>query len=197
VEETGTVAIKAVIFDCFGVLTRDGWLPFREKYFSDNPEFYEKATISNHKVNAGLHSYNDFIHELATMADISEAETRTAIENNPPNEPLFAYIRDELKPDYKLGFLSNAGANWLDDIFQPWQVKLFDEVLLYYEIAATKPDAIMYETIAHRLGLMPEECVFIDDQPRFCQGARDVGMHAIVYESTGQVTADLERLLHA
>jgi putative hydrolase of the HAD superfamily len=190
------VAIKAVIFDCFGVLTRDGWLPFREKYFSDKPDLYEKATTSNHRVNAGLHSYKDFIHELANMAILTEAETRAAIEDNPPNEPLFTYIRDELKPRYKLGFLSNAGANWLDDIFQPWQVALFDEILLSYQIAATKPDPIMYETIAYRLGVMPEECVFIDDQARFCEGARAVGMQAIVYESTDQVTADLEMLLH-
>lgn len=190
------MAIKAVIFDCFGVLTRDGWLPFREKYFADKPDLYDKATVSNHKVNAGLHSYNDFIHELSVMAGISETETRAAIEDNPPNEPLFAYIRDELKPQYKLGFLSNAGANWLDDIFQPWQVSLFDEILLSYQIAATKPDPIMYETIARKLGVEPEECVFIDDQGRFCEGARAVGMQAIVYESTGQVTADLEMLLH-
>lgn len=191
------MAVKAVIFDCFGVLTRDGWLPFRDKHFSHNKELYEQATVSNQKVNAGLHSYEDFIRELSMMSGESVEDTRRSIENNPPNEALFAYIRDELKPHYKLGFLSNAGANWLDDIFQPWQAALFDEVLLSYEIGATKPAAIMYETIAQRLGVEPEECVFIDDQARFCTGAREVGMKAITYESTGQVTSDLERLLHA
>lgn len=191
------MAVKAVIFDCFGVLTRDGWLPFRDKHFAHNKELYEQATVSNQKVNAGLHSYEDFIRELSVMSGESVEDTRRSIENNPPNEALFAYIRDELKPHYKLGFLSNAGANWLDDIFQPWQVALFDEVLLSYEIGATKPAPIMYETIAQRLGVVPQECVFIDDQARFCTGARDVGMQAITYESTGQVTSDLERLLHA
>lgn len=191
------MAIKAVLFDCFGVLTRDGWLPFRDTHFSHDKDLYEQATISNQKVNAGLHSYDDFIRELADMAGISVEETRRSIENNPPNEALFAYIRDELKSHYKIGMLSNAGANWLDDIFQPWQVALFDEVLLSYQISATKPEPVMYVTIAERLGVEPEECVFIDDQARFCTGARDVGMKAITFESTDQITSDLERLFHA
>lgn len=189
--------IKAIIFDCFGVLTRDGWLPFREKYFSHDKDKHEQATESNHRVDAGLHAYPDFIKEVASLAGITPEQAHTEIENNPPNEALFAYIRDELKHEYKLGILSNAGENWLADMFQPWQLALFDRTLLSYEIGAIKPDPIMYETIAMRLGVSPEECAFIDDQARFCTGARDVGMKAITFVSTGQVTSDLERLLHA
>lgn len=39
---------------------------------------------------------------------------------------------DDLKPDYKIGFLSNAGANWLDELFI-WQ-QAFDEVVLSYQV---------------------------------------------------------------
>lgn len=191
------MAIKAIIFDCFGVLATDGWLPFRDHYFGANPELYERAVASNKRVDAGLHSYDDFIKEVASMAGVTPHDARETIEDNVPNLQLLTYIKDKLKSHYKLGFLSNAGANWLDGIFEPWQVKLFDEILLSYQIGAIKPDPIMYETIAARLGVVPEECIFIDDQPRYCDGAEAVGMRAILYTDTSDAIAKLEESLHA
>jgi HAD superfamily hydrolase (TIGR01509 family) len=191
------MAIKAIIFDCFGVLATDGWLPFRDHYFGSDPDLYEKAVASNKRVDAGLHSYDDFINEVASMAGVTSHDARQTIENNVPNTQMLEYIRDDLKSRYKLGFLSNAGANWLDDIFEPWQVQLFDEVLLSYQIGVIKPDPIMYETIAARLGVLSEECLFIDDQPRYCEGAEAVGMRTILYTDTPHTLAKLEGLLRA
>lgn len=189
--------IEAVVFDCFGVLATDGWLPFRERYFSHDPELLERATVSNKKVDAGLHHFDDFIDEVAAMAGLQPAEARHQIANNVPNTTLFEYITRELKPRYKLGFLSNAGQNWLEDIFTPEQIALFDAIVLSFEIGAIKPDPITYETVAEKLGVVPEVCVFVDDQPRYCEGAEAVGMRAIWYESTPQTIADLEKVLHA
>lgn len=191
------VMIQAVIFDCFGVLAYDGWLAFREKYFEGKPHELEQAITSNRQVDAGLIGYDQFVAEIAGYAGVTEDETRRVLENNPPNEKLFAYIRDTLKPHYKIGMLSNAGDNWLSDIFVPSQVALFDEIVLSYQLHAIKPDPIMYETIAARLGTLPEECVFIDDQQRFVEGAERVGMKGIVFTDTATTIAELERTLHA
>lgn len=189
--------IEAVVFDCFGVLATDGWLPFRERYFSHDPELLERATVSNKKVDAGLHHYDDFIDEVAAMAGLTATEARQQIENNVPNAKLFDYIRQELKPHYKLGFLSNAGQNWLQDIFTSEQIALFDAVVLSFEIGAIKPDPITYETVAEKLGVAPEACVFVDDQPRYCEGAEAVGMQAILYQDAAQTISDLDKALHA
>lgn len=189
--------VQAVIFDCFGVLATDGWLPFRERYFGHDPELLERATASNKKVDAGLHHYDDFIDEIAEMAGITPAKARQQIENNVPNEALFDYIMKEVKPKYKLGFLSNAGQNWLHDIFTPEQIALFDAIVLSCDIGAIKPDPVTYETIATRLGVLPENCVFVDDQPWYCDGARAVGMQAIWYEDTSQIIVALREILRA
>ena len=71
--------IKAIIFDCFGVLASDGWLPFREKYFSDNPDLLEKAIASNKRMDAGLHTYEDFLREIADLSEVPLNETRALI----------------------------------------------------------------------------------------------------------------------
>lgn len=189
--------IEAVVFDCFGVLATDGWLPFRNRYFSHDPALLEQASVSNKRVDAGLQSYDDFFKEMATLSGLDVAETRRQIVNNVPNEKLLTYLSHDLKSHYKLGFLSNAGQNWLSTIFTPEQIELFDAIVLSYEIGATKPDPITYETVAMKLGVAPEACVFIDDQPRYCEGARAVGMQAICYESVLQTIAALTEILNA
>ena len=189
--------IKAVIFDCFGVLAYDGWLAFREKYFDDNPAVLERAMTSNKHVDAGLISYDDFVREIAGLANVSEAQTRSILEKTPPNEKLFDYIRKSLKPKYKIGMLSNAGDNWLSDIFERSQIDLFDEIVLSYQLGVIKPDPIMYQTIANRLGVLPGECIFIDDQQRYVDGAVQLGMQGIHFEDTSQTIAKIEGYINA
>lgn len=187
--------IKAIVFDCFGVLASDGWLPFRTRHFGENAELLEEATSLNKQVDAGLADYDDFIHAVAALADVTEATARQEIESNVPDAQLFEYIRP-LKAEYKIGMLSNAGANWLDKMFTPNQTALFDAVVLSYELGIVKPDARMYEAIASRLGVLPEECVFIDDQPRYLIGAQDIGMQTVLYENFEQFKTALEKLLN-
>lgn len=189
--------IKAIIFDCFGVLATDGWLPFRDEHFGNKPELLDEARAHNIRVDSGLMSYHDFILWLAEKTKVEYAVIKKIIEGNVPNEPLFAYIRDELKGRYPLGMLSNAGANWLDTMFEPWQVALFDETVLSYELGVVKPHPLMYETIATRLGVLPEEAVFVDDRIEFVEGARAVGMEAVHYRDFEQVKTELESHLNA
>lgn len=45
-----------------------------------------------------------------------------------------------------------------------------------------KPDARAYELGARKLGLPPEQIVFVDDQPANIQGARTFGLRAIWFD---------------
>jgi HAD superfamily hydrolase (TIGR01509 family) len=186
--------IRAIIFDCFGVLTTDAWLPFKEKYFSDNEELFRLATDLNKQADSGLIGYDDFVRGVADLAGISFTDARKTINNNVPNAPLFKHIA-QLKPKYKLGILSNASGNWLPDLFAAEQLAAFDATALSYETGVTKPEPRAYETIATRLSAEPEECVFIDDQERFCTAAEDVGMRSVWYQSFDQMKSDLEKIL--
>jgi putative hydrolase of the HAD superfamily len=185
--------IKAIIFDCFGVLVRDGWLPYRERYFGHDPKRMEQARELNRMVDAGLLTYNDFLKGVAELAGISQDQARREIETNPVNEQLFAWIKDNFKSQYKIGLLSNAGKNWLPTLFTADQVDLFDEVVLSYQIGTTKPDPIMYQAIIDRLGVQPNECLFIDDQPHYCEAAKAVGIEAIYYQDNILLEKSLQK----
>jgi HAD superfamily hydrolase (TIGR01509 family) len=186
--------IRAIIFDCFGVLATDGWLPVRANHFEHDPELNLQAILLNKAVDAGKASYNEFVRQVAEMAGVPEHVAREQIENNIPDEKLFAYIK-ELKRQYSIGLLSNAGDNWLGEIFTPEQVALFDAVALSYETGVIKPDGRAYRIIAERLGYAPQECVFIDDQARYVQGAESAGMCAVLYADADQLRRELPVLL--
>ena len=124
--------IKAVIFDCFGVLATEGWEPFCEKHFVGKPNLMHRARALAKQLNLGIIDYDTFIPRVASLAGVSEGQARAVIDNNVPNQPLFDYIKNDLKPKYKIGLLSNAGDNWLNEIFTPDQLALVDEYVLSY-----------------------------------------------------------------
>lgn len=184
--------VKALVFDCFGVLVRDGWLPFCERHFGHDPGRLGQAHSISRAMNSGHIGIKEFIAELADLTGNDPAAVAKEINQNPANEELFAWMR-EWKPAYKIGLLSNAGENWLEDLFGKDNAELFDGVVLSYEIGAIKPDVRMYEAIAGRLGVEPSECLFIDDQERYCEGARAASMKAICYEDNIQLKNELKK----
>ncbi|HSX46567.1 MAG TPA: HAD-IA family hydrolase [Patescibacteria group bacterium] len=187
--------IKAIIFDCFGVLAVDSWLPFKDEYFGNDRALFEEASNLNRQADNGFISYDEFIHKIAELAHVDPTFVRHEIENNPANTPLFRYIAQYLKPKYKLGFLSNSSGNWLDDLFTKEQIALFDNVLLSFETGYIKPDPRAYQASLNALGVEASEAVMVDDQPRYCDAAKELGMTTVWYQGLAQFKHDLEHIL--
>lgn len=187
--------VKAIIFDCFGVVATDGWLPFKRQYFGDSPKKMERATELNHMVDAGLISYKDFSREIASMAKVSPEHFDKIIKSVVADNSTLQYIAEELKPQYKIGMLSNVADDWLQTLFSESQRNLFDEIALSYKIGAIKPDPRAYEAISNQLDVAAEECIFVDDQERNVTGAQEIGMQALVYKNLDQCKSDLQKLL--
>lgn len=187
--------VKAVIFDCFGVLVTEGWLPFAEKYFGKDSSKRRQAADLMVAVNRGILDYKQFVHDVAALAGIEEKSAHDQIMQNTPNEELFAYIKNELKPRYRIGLLSNTGREGLDDLFTVEQLAVFDKLVLSYETGYLKPQPEAYQVAAERLGIDTNECVFIDDMDERCAGARRAGMQAICYVNFDQMKSEVDKLL--
>lgn len=186
--------ISAVVFDCFGVLVNDGWLPFKNKYFGRDARLFSEATDLNKQFDAGMIAFEDFVQGVADLAEIQPGAAYKEIQQNQPNKALLEYIA-KLKQDYKIGILSNVGENWLPDLFTATELALFDATVLSCDIGTVKPDPRMYTTVADKLEASPDECLFIDDQPRYCAGAEAVGMKSIQYVDTDNCIAAIQKLL--
>jgi HAD superfamily hydrolase (TIGR01509 family) len=112
-----------------------------------------------------------------------------------PNEVLLTYIRAKLKPQYKIGIISNAAADWIGEILAKEDIELFDDIVISYKVGVTKPNPAIYELSLKNLGVQANEIAFIDDIEAYCIAARALGMQAIRYENFEQMERELEPLL--
>lgn len=183
--------IRGIIFDCFGVLHIDVTV----SYFSHFPALSEELHDLNVRADHGFLDRNAYLDEAAkiTGKSVEEVNHGIAIENT-LNKPLVAYIKT-LRPRYKVGMVSNVGRGWINDFFSEHELHdLFDATILSNEEGITKPNPLIFERAAERLGLTPEECVMIDDRPENCRGAEEAGMKAIEFKNNEQMIAALEKL---
>ena len=67
----------------------------------------------------------------------------------------------------------------------------FDGLVISGREGLVKPDAAIYRLLLERYGLRAEECLFIDDVERNIQGARAVGMQAVLFTNPEQLALDL------
>jgi HAD superfamily hydrolase (TIGR01509 family) len=189
--------IKAVIFDFFGVLGLRGSASFRKIFFGDDPVKFQKVEELQDQMGLGNLGYDEFIDQLAILGDVSRAQVLEYTENYQPNTELLDYIRSKLKPKYKIGIISNAGEDWVLKILGEKNIQLFDDIVLSYKAGMIKPEPGIYELSVKNLGIEPEECVFVDDILRYCQGAEQLGMNTVWYQDFERMKAGLEKILES
>jgi putative hydrolase of the HAD superfamily len=188
--------IKAIIFDCFGVVVGQG---FNETYRSAGGDpVTDRAFIDDvlYQSNLGLIPQSQFRQEIAEHLHISLDDWQTAVDTaEQPNIELLEYIV-ELRKKFKMGMLSNANAGVLPrKIGADWLERCFDAVVVSAEVGKIKPDPEIYLYTAAKLGVSPAECVFFDDHARYTEAADAVGMRGIQFKSFRQARAELEKIL--
>lgn len=186
--------IKAIIFDCFGVLTTDSWRAFTATL---PPDQRDRASELNRAYDAGMISLAEFLQGIQEATGRQPDLIENLLDNDiVKNTALLKYIA-ELKPHYKIGMISNIATNWVrEKLLTPEEQQLFNDMVFSYEVRVAKPDPRIFHLATQRLGVEANECVFIDDIDRYCEVATEVGMRAIVYQDFGQMQADLTEILN-
>ncbi|MBO0825016.1 MAG: HAD-IA family hydrolase [Actinobacteria bacterium] len=110
---------------------------------------------------------------------------------------LIAYAR-ALRPRYRTGIVSNSfvGARQREQAAYGFE-DLVDNIVYSHEVGMTKPDPRIYALACTRLSVDPGDAVFVDDAEQCVQGARDAGMHAVLYRGNGHAIEQIEELLAA
>lgn len=183
--------IRAIVFDCFGVLTTESWQLFKSTLPQDQ---IEPARSLMHQSTYGYISYEVFIAELAKLTSRSEAEISSALRHElAKNEPLFDYVRFLKDKGYKIGLLSNIANNWITDTFlTPKEQKLFDAMVLSFEVGMVKPDPRIFHLMCEKLDVETSEAIMVDDIDRYCYAAEAEGMKSVVYTDFQQTRREIE-----
>jgi epoxide hydrolase-like predicted phosphatase len=111
------------------------------------------------------------------------------------NTELIEYAR-QLRPRYRTGILSNSfvGAREREQAAYGF-ADLVDELIYSHECGLSKPDPASYALACELLRVAPEQMVFLDDYEPNVAGARQAGIHAVLYQDNAQAIGDIEALL--
>lgn len=188
--------IKAIIFDCFGVVVGKGFWDVYAAAGGDpikDAEFIDDILT---KASAGMVSSAGFTNLIAEQIGISVEEYRRVVDREErPNLELFNYIKSDLKPKYKIALLSNVNNGVIERKIPQELRELFDVEVLSAEVGFQKPDPKIFKLTIERLGVGYEEAIFTDDQQRYVEPAAELGIKGIVYTDFNTFKSKLEKLL--
>lgn len=164
--------IRAVIFDCFGVL----YVPIGKDYYRSHIPNFEthRAALDDltAQANYGLISQQELADQVAVLAGLPAAEVRANIMGKLVRNQALLDFSQSLRPKYKVGLLSNISSATMDDYFtRAERQQLFDSVVLSSDVGMVKPHPEIFELTAQRLGVDTSECIFIDDNAANCAAA--------------------------
>jgi HAD superfamily hydrolase (TIGR01509 family) len=174
--------IKAIIFDCFGVLVGHGFWSVYESLGGDLEK--DEAFIEEqlNKADIGETSSQEFNALISERLGISlESYKHAFAEDEVPNEGVFQLIQDVLAPKYSLALVSNATGDSVRSKISADKLALFKEVFISGEVGLLKPDPELFMLALSKLGVKPDEAIFVDDHQKYIDGATVVGMHTILF----------------
>lgn len=188
--------VKAVIFDCFGVLIGDGLQLVCQDLEVKDPAGRAFITEMVHLSNRGLIDPDESNRRITERLGMSLTDWRALISSGEVrNEAVLTLVRS-LRPRYKTALLSNIGKGSLIKRFSAAELdELFDVLVPSAEVGMLKPDPEIYRYTARKLGVEPNECVFIDDREGFVTAATEVGMHGVWFRNADQTRAELDKII--
>lgn len=186
--------IKAIIFDCFGVLTGDKW----KEFVATLPEEQRRpASEFNRLLDSGKLPTKDFLSKVSQLTSIPPEKIDGVINAEMhKNTELLKYIAS-LKTKYKIGLLSNVSSRWIHDFLTEEELGLFDDLVLSFEVGMTKHDPEIFDLTLQRLEIKASEAAFIDDNQNYVDTAKQKGIKTILYQDYVQMKKELEHILSA
>jgi len=205
--------VKAVISDFGGVLTtplgnsfaawqRESGIPLEElgtamaaatQRHGEHPLFVlEKGEISQAEFVRRIDTELSGDRSLDGMLDVYFAHLER-------NHEMIDLMRDLRGRGLRMALLTNNVREW-----EPrWRAllpeidEIFETVVDSAFVGMRKPEPEIYTLTVERLGggIVPADCVFLDDIAINCDTASDLGMAAVVFETSEQARAEIESLL--
>ena len=188
------MVIKAIIFDCFGVLVTSARVVLKKDY----PQYKNQIDDLNHQADYGLISRQQFDEQLSNLIGITPDQVESNYwRKSVRDEDTINWLRQLKKSGmYKIGMLSNVGRGFMDSFFTPLeQHEMFDEVILSSDVDLAKPEIAIFELMADRLGVEPNECIMIDDTALNVEAAKNAGMQGIWFVSTDTAQNEFDIIL--
>lgn len=187
-------SIRAVVFDWGGVLIdslKEGVLNDLSKKLNVSKDSFSRAYEKHCKLFFNGSSEEEFWNNMSNTLHCA-----------PPKSPLWVDVirkhyheRTELielikrlkRKNYIVAFLSNTERPTKKLFLEHGYDSLFDIALFSCDEGVSKPESEIYKRLLKVLKTKPKETLLIDDTIENIQGAQELGIEGICFESVEQV----------
>lgn len=186
--------IKAIVFDCFGVLYAGSLTELAShcRGEQDTKDLYDATRAADH----GFLSRSDYISKVMELTHLSKTEVTELMSSaQVRSRGVFRYAEELKSRGYKTAVLSNIGRDTIHKLFGEADYELFNAIVASGDIGVTKPHITAYDRTLDRLRVRPSEAIMIDDAYSNITGAMEAGMHGIVFTSLADMKRRVEQLL--
>jgi epoxide hydrolase-like predicted phosphatase len=199
------MAVRAVVFDIGGVLEINPPLGFVEKWEDrlglDRGEIADRLGPVFGAGNTGAMTEAEVHRRIGQLLALDSSRVDGFMADlwteylGTLNTELAEYFAG-LRPAYLTGIISNSFVGAREREQQAYGFGQMTDVIIYsHEVGISKPDPRIYRLACDRLGVRPEEVIFLDDVDANVDAARDLGMQAILFTSTTKAIADIQACL--
>ena len=197
--------IRAIVFDIGGVLEYTEPMTFDARW--EKELGLEEAALLNrmlkewHGGSIGTVSLEEVERKLAEISGMSESQLHDYMEEmwasylGTLNNELYDYFKS-LRPKYQTAILSNSFVGAREREQDAYQMSESCDFILYsHEVGLQKPNPAFYGLMIERLGVLPQEVIFVDDREVLIQAAKDLGWHGVVFRDNAQTIAEIEAII--
>ena len=195
--------MKGLVLDYGGVLTTNVFDSFRafcveegldpdavKSLFRADPQ----ARLLVRAVETGDIREDDFSERVGALLGVADRDglIDRLFGGMGPDEAMLAAVKRARGQGISTGLISNSMGEGRYD--RGAFGELFDGVVISGEVGLHKPQPEIFLLGCERIGLAPEECVFVDDLRENCEGAEAVGMTAILHRDPAESVKQIEEL---
>lgn len=196
--------IKNIIFDVGNVLVSFDWetyfknLGITEDVFERVADATVRSSLWNEYDRSSL-SDEELLDGFIKQSPKDEQQIRAVWDNIGKVIACYPYTKtwiSELKEKgYKIYLLSNYPKRTYELTKEELSFEhQMDGGLFSFEVKHIKPEREIYQALMDKYNLVPEECVFLDDNKNNINAATAFGMEGILFTSQEQAIADLKKL---
>ena len=201
------MTIKAIVFDIGGVLEITPNLGVDEKWERrlnlKSGELNECLREVWRSGSVGTITIQQVHAQIGEIMKWDEAQVNEFMDDiwceylGTLNVELADYFRS-LRPKYQTAIISNSFVGAREKEAEHYQFDTLCDFIIYsHEVGLRKPDPQIFILACERLGLQPNEVIFVDDHPEVYVSAVEMGMHCIEFRDNAQVIAEIEAVVQA
>lgn len=196
--------IRNIIFDVGKVLVEVRWHEVMRELGFDEAivELVANATVCSSmwgEYDRSKLPYEEMLKKFVMNNPTVEKEIRLFMKHEKEAIREFPYAREWVKSfrdkGYKCYVLSNYPKGTFENTREERSFEEFLDGAVYsFQVQMVKPEKEIYQMLLERYDLIPEECVFIDDNQANVEVARELGMNAIQFWKKDETEKELEKL---